>query len=94
VIQITHFDGKGASGYEGTTFQVRKTTYNLDKFIAKLQLLDYSNFAGAACILGDGTVLPQLYINATAIQKEKWCFACDWFTKQFSNGDPGKGLYD
>ena len=91
-IQITHFDGVGDAGYEGTTFQIRKTIYDLDNFIAKLQLLDYSNFIGAACcILGDPS-LPATWTLTNAAQK-KWCYLCSHVTGQFSDGLPGKRMY-
>ena len=87
MIQITHFEGKGEAGYEGTVFQIRKTIYDLDNFIAKLQCLDYSNFSGAACILGEPT-LPAKWTDTTDAQK-KWCYLCS-IAGQFSDGLSGK----
>ena len=92
VIQITHFEGKGASGYEGSTFQVRKTVYDLDNFIARLQLLDYSNFIGGAFILGPATLL-KFTLESTA-NKVKYGFVCDPVTEQYSDGSEAKRLYD
>ena len=89
MIQITHFEGIGAAGYEGTVFQIRKTIYDLDNFIAKLQCLDYSNFSGAACIMGDAAVLPATWDLTNDAQK-KWCYLCSHVTGQFSDGKPGK----
>jgi len=92
VLQITHFDGKGAAGYEGTTFQVRKTTYNLDKFIAKLGLLDYSNFIGSSFILGPQALLD--FTFETAANKAKYGFVVDPATGDQSDGTEGKKLSD
>ena len=92
VVQITHFDGKGSAGYEGTTFQVRKTIYDLDNFIARLHLLDYSNFIGGAFILGPPTLL-RFTLESTA-NKVKYGFVCDPVTEQYSDGSEAKRLYD
>ena len=91
LIKITHFDGVGPSGYEGVTFQVRKTIYDLDNFTAKLQLLDYSNLLGAACIMGP-TTLPAKWADADTDER-KYCYLCDPTTMEFVDGSPGKRMY-
>ena len=92
IVEITHFDGKGSAGYEQTSFQVRKTVYDLDNFIAKLHLLDYSRFIGSAFILGPPTL--GRYTTETAANKAKYGFVCDPVTEEYSDGDPAKRLYD
>ena len=92
IIQITHFDGTGEEGYVGTVFQIRKTLYDLDDFIAKLNLLDYSNFSGSACVLGDAAVLPAKWTDTTDAQK-KWCYMCSAVTGKFSDGRAGKMMF-
>ena len=93
VLQITHFDGKGASGYEGTTFQIRKTVYDLDTFRANLEMLDYTNLLGTACIMGDPAVIPAKWTLATTAQQE-YCYQCDPATNKFSDGLTGKQMSD
>lgn len=91
-IEITHYGGKGSSGYEQKIFQIRKTDYNLDKFINRMTLEDISSFIGKAFIMGPAA-LPD-YITATAAQREKYGFLCDPVTEEYSNGDPAKRMYD
>lgn len=93
-IEITHFEGKGASGYQQRTFQLRATQDNLDNFSRRETLEDVSNYVGGgkAFLMGP-TALP-LYAAATAAQKAKYGFCCDEATEQYSNGDEAKRLYD
>lgn len=93
VLQITHFDGKGAEGYVGATFQLRKTVYDLDKFIAKLHLLDYSSFIGGAFILGPASLVE--WTLESEANKLKYGFVCkDDGSEEMSDGSEAKRLRD
>lgn len=93
IIEISHFEGLGASGYDRRRFQIRETGYNLDLFINEMLLEDISSFIGRACILGDINVLPADWDNAVRAQRD-YCYLCDIGTGEFTNGDPGKMLLD
>jgi len=92
-LKITHFLGLGDGGYDEKLFQIRDTQYNLNDFTNEMLLEDVSNFAGAACILGDGDVLPATWALAVGAQRD-YCYLCDATTGQFSDGEPGKKLLD
>lgn len=92
-ILITHYEGTGPAGYERRIFQIRKTSFDIDRFINNMVAEDVDAFFGLACILGDATVLPALWINAVGFQRN-YCYLCDSVTGQFSDGEPGKQLRD
>jgi len=89
-IEITHFEGKGASGYRKRAFQIRTTQDNLDNFTRKETLEDISNYVGMAFIMGPDD-LPT-HDAASAAQKEKYGFLCDPITGLQANGEQGKRL--
>jgi len=93
VVKITHFEGMGATGYEERLFQIRKTSYDIDKFVNSMIAEDVDAFFGLSCILGDATALPVLWANAVGFQRN-YCYLCDSGTGQFSDGEPGKELRD
>jgi len=93
VVKITHFEGMGAAGYVEKLFQIRKTSYDIDRFVNSMVAEDVDAFFGLACILGDATVLPALWINAIGFQRN-YCYLCDSATGQFSDGELGKQLRD
>lgn len=93
VLEITHFEGIGSSGYIQRRFQLRAVNFNLDDFTNEMLLEDASNFMGRACILGDGAVLPALWADATGAERN-YCYMCDIATGQFSDGELGKMLVD
>ncbi|MCK4818639.1 hypothetical protein KA005_22905, partial [bacterium] len=99
VIKITHFEGMGATGYVQKLFQIRKTSYDIDKFVNSMVAEDVDAFFGLACILGDATALPVLWANAVGFQRN-YCYLCAGVTAggetagEFSDGEPGKQLRD
>lgn len=93
VVNITHFEGQGASGYDEQKFQVRSFSYDLDGFINEALLEDVSNFIGRACVLGDDTVIPMTWMNASGAERD-YCYLCDVTTEEFTDGEPGKRLFD
>lgn len=93
MLKITHFEGKGASGYAEKLFQIRGINYDIDNFINTMLLEDASNFTGNACILGDDTVLPAKWTDASGAEKD-YCYLASSATGTFSNGEPGKRLFD
>jgi len=92
-VRITHYAGRGAAGYSEKLFQIRRTQYDLDKFIDTMLLEDASNFAGNACQLGNSAVLPADWATATGAERD-YCYLCNSATGQFSDGEPGKRLFD
>jgi len=99
VIKITHFEGTGTSGYVQKLFQIRKTSYDIDRFVNSMIAEDVDAFFGLACILGDATVLPVLWANAVGFQRN-YCYLCAGVTAgaetagEFSDAEPGKQLRD
>jgi len=99
VVKITHFEGTGASGYVEKLFQIRKTSYDIDKFVNSMIAEDVDAFFGAACILGNAVVLPVLWAAAVGFQRN-YCYLCAGVTAgaetagEFSDGEPGKRLWD
>jgi len=92
-LSITHFLGKGSSGYIDKYFQIRSMELDLDNFISTMILEDSSAFAGQACLLGDPTILPATWMLASSGERD-YCYLCDPVTEQFSDGLPGKRLFD
>jgi len=92
-LEITHFEGLGSSGYNQRRFQIRETEYNLNRFTNYMLLEDMSNFMGKACILGDDTVLPAAWTNASGNEQD-YCYMCDSTTGEFSDNIEGKRLLD
>ena len=99
VVKITHFEGTGADGYVEKLFQIRKTSYDIDKFVNSMVAEDVDAFFGIACILGDATALPVLWPNAVGFQRI-YCYLCTGepvvgeTVGEFSDGEPGKQLRD
>lgn len=93
VIKLTHFLGKGSSGYDTRRFQIRTTDYNLNIFTNRMLLEDCESFIAYACVLGDDTSLPASWANADEDERE-YCYLCDSTTKEFADGEPGKRLVD
>lgn len=93
LLHITHFEGVGASGYNEKLFQIRSMAFDLDNFTNEMLLEDASNWMGSSCILGDDTVLPATWTSASGAEMD-YCYMCDPTTGEFSDGKPGKQLYD
>lgn len=93
ILKITHFEGIGSSGYNDKYFQVRELLFDIDQFVNTALLEDASSFFGKSCILGDSSVLPAAWTGASGAQRD-YCYLCDSGTGQFSDGEPGKRLFD
>jgi len=99
VVKITHFEGTGAAGYVQKLFQIRKTSYDIDRFVNSMIAEDVDAFFGIACILGDATALPVLWADAVGFQRN-YCYLCAGETVgvevegEFRDGEPGKQLRD
>lgn len=99
VVKITHFEGTGAAGYVEKLFQIRKTSYDIDKFVNSMIAEDVDAFFGLACILGDATALPISWALAAGFERN-YCYLCAGVTAgletagEFSDGEPGKQLRD
>lgn len=100
VVKITHFEGTGAGGYVEKLFQIRKTGYDIDRFVNNMIAEDVDAFFGLACILGDATALPVLWADAVGFQRN-YCYLCAGeddlpaeTAGKFRDGEPGKQLRD
>lgn len=93
VIGVSHFQGDSADGYVNKRFQIRATDYDLDKYVNTMLLEDVSAFIGKACLLGNEAVLPATWMAAAGAQRD-YCYLCNDATEKFSDGEPGKRLYD
>ena len=93
VVGVSHFQGDSADGYVNKRFQIRATDYDLDRYVNTMLLEDVSAFIGQACLLGDETVLPATWPLAVGAQRD-YCYLCNDATGKFSDGEPGKRLYD
>lgn len=93
VVKITHFEGASSSGYIEKLFQVRKINFNIDKYINTVLLEDAANFIGRGCIMGDETLIANDWLTASAAERD-YCYLCNSGTGQFSDGEPGKRLFD
>jgi len=93
VIGVSHFQGDSADGYVNKRFQIRSTDYDLDRFVNTMLLEDVSAFIGKACLLGNEAILPATWPLAVGAQRD-YCYLCNDATGKFSDGEPGKRLYD
>ena len=93
MLKITHFGGTGSSGYSDKYFQMRELSLDVDNFVNTVFLEDASAFAGKACILGDETVIDNSWATAVGYERD-YCYLCDESTSRFSDGEPGKRLFD
>jgi len=102
VVKITHFEGTGAAGYVERLFQIRKTSYDIDRFVNSMIAEDVDVFFGLACILGDGIApdeIPATWMLASSWQRN-YCYLCAGVTAglevagEFRDGEPGKQLRD
>jgi len=92
-IKITHFEGRGSSGYDERVFQIRAMDFNLDRFLNNILVEDTEDYMGSYCKLGDESALAANWGAASAADKDYW-YVCDRATGQFSGGDRGKQLFD
>ena len=80
-------------------FQIRKTNYDIDRFVNSMIAEDVDAFFGLGCILGDATALPVTWMLANAFERN-YCYLCAGVTAggetagEFSDGEPGKQLRD
>ena len=93
MISVTHLEGTGAAGYVSKYFQIRTTNYNIDQYVNTVLLEDARNFFGNACILGDEDILPATWTLASGAERN-YCYLCDETTGEFSDGEPGKRMFD
>lgn len=99
VVKITHFEGTGTAGYVERLFQIRKTNYDIDKFVNSMIAEDVDAFFGLACILGDGIApdeIPATWALASGWQRN-YCYMCEGVgvgAGKFGDGEPGKELRD
>ena len=93
VVDISHFQGDSADGYVNKLFQIRATDYDLDRYVNTMLLEDISAFIGKACLLGNEAALPATWPAAVGAQRD-YCYLCIDATGLFSDGEPGKRLYD
>lgn len=92
-LKLTHFEGYGATGYNETVMQIRKTALDLNRFINRILVEDTSDFMGIFCRLGDRTTLAATWTGASSADQE-YFYLCGESSGEFSNGDAGKQLFD
>jgi hypothetical protein len=99
MVSVTHAEGVGAAGYVDKYFQVRVTNYNINQFVNTVLIEDAKNFTGNAFILGDETVLAATWAAATGAERN-YGYLCSDTTAgaevagEFSDGEPGKRMFD
>jgi hypothetical protein len=91
IVKVTHHEGIGAAGW--TNNLVRLTRHELDpeSFTVMLEGYDMSGLFGTAFILGDRTVLPADWDDAS-VEQQFYGYLADRTTGQFTGGDNGKRL--
>lgn len=93
IIGVSHFQGDSEDGYVKKRFQIRATDYDLDRYVNTMLLEDISAFIGKACLLGNEAALPALWPAAVGAERD-YCYLCIQASGLFSDGEPGKRLYD
>jgi len=93
MVSVTHAEGTGAAGYQDKYFQVRSVNFDINRFVNKMLLEDAKNFTGNAFILGDETLLPASWTAAAGAERN-FGYLCDESTEGFSDGEPGKRMFD
>jgi len=91
VVQLTHYQGVGASGWAGQPMRIIRHEADPNNFSVALDCFDMQALFSGAFILGDETALPAAWTSAS-LAEQQYGYLCDETTGKFSDGKPGKRL--